>query len=311
MPLFAEEPLTEILAFVQARLAAGATSVSFRVLDPDLGRGRYAGERVWLAGRAYVHRPLRVWVDLAERLELRVGTPRRESEGIVRLELTPLDQHARWQPGADVPATEKYGCASEYQRISKLEDPGFVLDLADALARVEPRSGARILDLGVNTGDELTLLAALCPELGRSATFVGVDHSATAIEVARMRFEAPRYAFVCADLDELPALELGDRFDLVVCVGTLQSPGVDDRALLRHVVQERLTPTGAVILGLPNCRYLDGELLHGARMKNFRQPDLSLLIDNVAFYRRYLHQHRRKVYVTGKHTVLVTGTAIA
>jgi hypothetical protein len=72
------------------------------------------------------------------------------------------------------------------------------------------------------------------------------------------------------------------------------------------VVQQRLSPTGSVILGVPNCRYLDGELLHGARTKNFRQPELSLVIDGIAFYRRYLHQHRRKVYVTGKHTLLVT-----
>jgi len=77
---------------------------------------------------------------------------------------------------------------------------------------------------------------------------------------------------------------------------------------LRHVVQERLADAGTVILGIPNCRYLDGEVLHGARTKNLRQAELSLLIDGVAFYRRYLHQHRRRVYVTGKHTVLVTAT---
>jgi hypothetical protein len=96
----------------------------------------------------------------------------------------------------------------------------------------------------------------------------------------------------------------------VLSMGTLQSPGVDDRALLRHVVQERLSSTGSVILGVPNCRYLDGETIYGARTKNFRQPELSLVIDDIAFYRRYLQQHRRKVYVTGKHTLLVTATPL-
>jgi hypothetical protein len=31
-------------------------------------------------------------------------------------------------------------------------------------------------------------------------------------------------------------------------------------------------------------------------------------VKDVAFYRKYLQQHDRKVYVTGKHTILVTGT---
>ena len=89
----------------------------------------------------------------------------------------------------------------------------------------------------------------------------------------------------------------------------MQSPAVDDRALLRRIVQDHLTPAGAVILGLPNCRYLDGELVHGARMKNFRQPELGLVVKDVAFYRKYLQQHGRQVFVTGHHTLFVTGVA--
>jgi SAM-dependent methyltransferase len=308
--LFVDEPLVEIIEWIRGRFDAGAQSVVLCVLDPDLGRGRYAGERVCSHGRSYVHRPFRVWVDLAERMGARIGTPRAAGDGIVRIELEKLDEAARWEPGDDVPTTEKYGRDSGYQRIRKAEDPGFVLDLADALDRVAPRSNARVLDLGVNTGDELVLATRLRPELARSATLVGVDHSPSALEVARERLSATRHALVCADLAELPRLDLGPVFDLVLCIGTLQSPSVDDRALLRHVVQHRLSPTGAVILGLPNCRYLDGEVIFGARMKNFRQPELSLLVKHVAFYRRYLQQHRRKVYVTGKHTVLVTATPI-
>ena len=310
-PVFADAPLAEILAFVRRRLQAGASSVSFQVLDPDLGRGLYAGERVRVGDREFVHRPLRVWIDLAERMHLRLATPRTSGEHLIRLELSPLDEGARWEPAGSVPVTEKYGRDSGYQRIFKAEEPSFVLDLADVLERIGLGPGARVLDLGVNTGDELSLMASLWPELGRSGTFVGVDHSATALEVARARFPGPRHRFVEADVDTLARLDLGAPFDLIVCIGTLQSPGVDDRALLRHLVQDRLSGSGAVVLGLPNCRYLDGELLHGARTKNFRQPELSLLVKNVAFYRRYLQQHRRKVYVTGKHTVLVTGVALA
>ncbi|HEY0194510.1 MAG TPA: hypothetical protein VGC42_25535, partial [Kofleriaceae bacterium] len=65
MRVFRGEPLLEILAYVEAELAAGATMLELRVLDPDLGRGLYAGERVDHAGAPHVHRPFRVWVDLA------------------------------------------------------------------------------------------------------------------------------------------------------------------------------------------------------------------------------------------------------
>ncbi|MCA9654740.1 MAG: class I SAM-dependent methyltransferase [Myxococcales bacterium] len=293
-----------ILAHLQARISAGASTIEIVVPDPDLGPGLYAGERVWVDGMPAVHRPFRSWVDLAERLRLRLATPRAAGEGRVRLVFTRLDPEARWEPAAGTEPTEKYGASSAYQRISKPEDPGFVLDMADALERIVLPAAPTILDLGVNTGDELALLQALRPEL-RTASLIGVDHSASAIAVARERFPEPRHRFVVADLTALPTIELPP-IDLVLALGTLHSPGVDDRALLRHLVQQRLTPRGSIVIGIPNCSYLDGEVLHGAKMRNFSQPDLSLLVKNAAYYRRYLQQHRRRVFVTGKHTLLVT-----
>lgn len=308
-PVFRRESLLDIIAFVQAELAAGAASLGFRVLDPDLGRGHYAGELVDLAGEPHVHRPLRVWVDLAERLGLRLLTPRADA-GLVQLRFERLAPHTRWQDAAPEPdglapahaATERYGRGSAYARISKLEDPGFAIDLAEALGRARLGPQPRVLDLGVNAGDELALIVRSVPAI----ELVGVDHSASALEVARARF--PAFRFVEADVGALATLGLGT-FDLVLALSLLQSPGIDDRALLRQIVQHHLAPRGAVILGLPNVRYRDGELEYGARMKNFRQPELGLLVKDVAFYRKYLQQHGRQVFVTGKHYVLVTGVA--
>lgn len=304
--------LLEIVAAMRRSFAAGASTFELDVLDPDLGRGRHAGERVDLDGVAYLHRPFRVWVDLAERMRLRLRTPRPAAAPLVRLVFEPLSaDDARDSAPLDV--TERYGTASPFARISKLEDPSFVLDMADALERIALPPGARVLDLGVNTGDELALLLELWPAL-RDATLVGVDHSASAIAAARARFAGitgPRIDLHVADLappDALVALGLG-RFDLVLSIGTLQSPGIDDRDLLRRIVQDHLTPTGAILLGIPNCRYVDGEVEYGARMKNFSQPELGLLVKDVAFYRKYLQQHHRRVFVTGKHYVLVTAVA--
>lgn len=281
-----------IVAHVEARLAAGAPCAWIRVADPEAHRERYNGERV----DGVRARPLRVWVELADRLG-------------VRLRLRPV-AGARLAIGfetlAPAPpptaALERYGADSELIRVDKSEEPGFLLDFTDALARAALPPAPRILELGVHTGWALALLTELRPEL--SPELVGVDHSPSALALARARL--PGATLVEADLATLPGLDLG-RFDLVLAIGVLQSPGVDDRALLRHVVGERLTAGGAVILGVPNCRYRDGVLVPGARVRNFRQPELGLVVKDLAFYRKYLQQHDREVWITGQHYLFVTG----
>ncbi len=327
--LFRTEPLLEIIAYLET-----GDSLSIAVPDPDLGRGLYAGEPTDHG----IHRPFRTWVDLAERLGLRILTPRPLAPPLIELRFERLDRAAKLRLDPADP-TERYGASSEFARISKLEDPSFVLDLRDALVRVrvlsdgqygplhittpgraavrdlsaavssQPqittpgRGRVRILDLGVNTGDEIALLRGL--GVGQAdAEIVGVDHSASALDVARTRF--PDVTLIEANLGSLAGLGLG-RFDVVMSFGTLQSPGIDDRELVRRIVQDHLTPEGGVILGFPNARYVDGEIEHGTRMKNFRQPELGLLVKDVAFYRKYLQQHGRQVFVTGKYELLITG----
>jgi len=280
--VFREAPLIDIVRWIET-----APEIVFRVLDPDRARGHYAGEIV----DGCVHRPWRVWIDLAERMGLRMRTPRQAEAPLVELRFERLGP--RWQPRGE--GSERYGIGSGFERITKLEDPGFVIDLEEALARVALPPGGRVLDLGCNTGDVLAMMPA-------AAQLVGVDHSASAIASARTR--VPHAALIEADVTALPPL---GRFDLVVSIGLLQSGALDDRALVRHVVQELLAPAGAVIFGWPNCRYVDGEVEYGARMKNFTEPELGLVIKDIAFYRKYLQQHHRQVFVTGKNYLLVTG----
>ncbi len=303
--VFRDEPLLAIVEYVLGRLQAGDASVEIEVIDPDVGRGRYAGESVVVEGVAWRHRSLRVWVDLAGRLGLRLGTPRVVEAPRVRLRFERLVDEA----DEAVERTEKYGAGSSFARICKLEDPDFVIDMCDAIDRVKLGPDARVLELGVNRGDALALLTARVPGLADRGTLVGVDHCASALAVARGRFPGENARFLEGDLGRLEALGPG-RFDLVLAIDTLQSSGLDDRALLRYVVQACLAPGGAVILGMPNCRYVGGEAVHGARMRNFRQPELGLLFKDVAFYRKYLQQHGRTVYVTGKYEILLTAVPI-
>lgn len=292
---FLGEGLSVILAHIRERTNADG-SVTIQVPNPDLGHGRYPGECSRESPAGPRHRPLRVWTDLADRLELRLHTPVPQ-EQMIELRFSKLDSAATLlERGTRGPG--KYAPGSGFGRVSKLEDPGFLIDFGDALERCNLPAGSRVLSLGVNRGDELV------PVLERhaDAQCTGIDHDPEALEAAGERLGSP-HRFVEADLNDLPELP---RHDLVVCIDTLQSPGVDDRALLRHMVQSLLEPHGCVILGLPNCRYLDGELLHGTRMVNFRQPELSLLLKAAAFYKKYFQQHHKRVFVTGKHELLIT-----
>ncbi len=307
---FHAEPLVLIVRHLQQAFAQGAAQVQVEVPDPDLGRGLYAGERVTGAGQgeALVHRPLRSWCDLAEGLGCRLLTPRGVDATHVRLTFERLGAEAgfharRGGPAADAPRHERYGADSDFARMRKLEEPGFLLPWLQALGRLPLPEGARVLDLGVNRADELEAFSWLSPPR-EDLHFVGVDHSASALAEARARFPSERHHFVEADLNALPA-QLG-RFALAVCVGTLQSPGVDDRALLRRLVQEHLEPRCSLLLGFPNSRFRDGELVYGARVRNLREPDLSLLVNDLAFYRRYLHQHGFRTFLAGKYDLLLT-----
>jgi SAM-dependent methyltransferase len=289
---FTDEPLAAITDYVADSLARGELA-EVVVADPDHGAGMYAGEALGDS----IHRPWRVWVELADRLGARLLTPR-SADGEVGIRFEPL---ARDRVPARGEGREAYGTASGFARIHKLEDPGFVLDLRDALDRAHLPPAPRVLAVGCNTGDELALVYAAAPE----ARVTGIDHSESAIAAARERW--PAATFHAADA--MQPLAMIDRFELVVALGMLQSGELDDRALLRRLVQDHLAPAGAVILGVPNCRYVDGEVSFGARMRNFTQPELGLVIKDIAFYRKYLQQHHRRVFVTGRNYLFVTGVA--
>jgi len=302
---FHDEPLILIVRHLRGLLPRGLARIE--VPDPDLGRGRYPGERVG-PGAGLVHRPLRSWCDLAEGLGCRLLTPRGVDATHVALTFEPLGDEASWHAGGSaasgdtVLAHERYGAESDFARLRKLEDAGFLMPWLEALGRIRLPAGARVLDLGVNRGDELAAFAWL--EDAPDVSFVGVDHSVSALAQARARFPDARHAFLAADLDALPE-ELG-RFHLVVSVGTLQSPGVDDHALLRRLVQRHLEPRATLLLGFPNSRFRDGEVVYGARVRNLREPDLSLLVKDLSFYRRYLHQHGFRTFLGGRYDLLLT-----
>ena len=286
---FDTQPLSEVLALLRTALDETG-EVTFSAPDPDAGAGLYAGE-LTETGR---HRSLAVWLDVAEVLGARLNTPRKLG-GRVLLTFQKLPPLLR---------DGEYGPESEFGRVNKLEDPWFLAGFMEALRQAGLKAGARILSVGVGAGRELEALALAYP--GAVFEVVGIDLDDTALELARKTF--PDWRFEVGDVN---ALDIGlGRFDLIVALSVLQSRGVNLELALRGLMKRHLAEGGSLIVGFPNCRYAGGELRYGARMLNFRDPDLSLLLSDVALLRRHLHKHGFRVYVTGKYEVLVTGVPV-
>ena len=308
---FTTEPMDAILRILEAeaaKLEAGET-VGFAVLDPDLGAGRYAGTKMTVGGTEYLYRGYKAWTDLAELLLCRMLTPERLEHGRVRLRFMKLDTAASFHREAVEERTEKYGAASPFAAINKNEEPAFLWAYRHALERVKVRERKRVLNLGVNSGEEFELIRRMLGDSFGGVELVGIDHSATAIAEAREKFPEQNAAFHVHDINDLDTLDLG-RFDLIMSIGTLQSPGVEFKPLFMSLIQNYLAPGGAVILGFPNSRWADGELIYGAKAPNYAFSEQSLLYKDVHFCKKYLQQKKFRVTLTGKPYLFLTATPI-
>ena len=287
-------PLVDVVRWARAELAR-AGRFELDVPDPDAAppTPSYPERR-----DAAMPRSWRAWVDLAEVLGCRLHTPERRGRRLVRVRFSPLQPEAAWHGGAG--SAERYDPSGAFAVVRKLEHPGFLVPLLEALERVRPPDGGRVLVLGCHRGDEIEALGWLEPP-PRALAVTGVDRAAGALEQARTRF--PHARFVEADVNDLPG-SLG-AFHLVVAIDVLQSPQVDDKALLRRLVQRHLEPEAALLLGLPNSRFRGDEVVWGTRTRNYRANDLSLVVRDLAAYRRYLQQHGFVTHVGGRYDLLL------
>jgi trans-aconitate methyltransferase len=305
-PRITDQPLHTLLRDIQAAIDALAPGemLALEVPDPDRCIGCYAGETFTHEGRTFRHRSWRSWHELADLLMCRMLTPERTSDATVRIRLQKLDTASSFH--RDLTDKEKYGTLSRFARIDKREEPAFWWHYEHALHEVKIAQRLRILDLGINTGDEFAAIETL---LGTDHTveMVGIDHSPSAIEHARSRL--PRATFYCHDINDLERLELG-RFDLLISIGTLQSPGIETKPLVMRLIQNHLTDEGAVIFGFPNSRWIDGELIQGAHAPNYPFSELSLLIKDLHWIKKYLQQHRYRVRIIGTSYLFLIATRI-
>ncbi len=305
MRIFTLETTRDLLEWIQGETG---NIITFALLSPD-HEHLHAGERVTCNNQTYRYRSYRSLVDLAEIAQCRMLTPERLDACCVIIRFARLETTSSFHYDAPKQAQEKYGADSAYAAITKSEEPSFLEPFLRALHNVKLETRRRILDLGINSGDEFEVMRRHVGDtLFNAQSYVGIDHSASAIALARERFGS-NVALHVSDINAIDALSL-EPFDLIVSIGTLQSPGINMKPFLMHLVQNYLNSNGALILGFPNCRWMDGEMLYGAKAPNYSFSEQSLLYNDVMFCKKYLQQHKFRVTLTGKHYLFLTATKI-
>ncbi len=283
----------EILCIFEALHPEGGEIVEAEVLEADIATIGY-----------------KAFADLAQLYFMKLLTPIKKDETTTILRFQKLYLESSFHKDDDK-SSEKYGEGSDFFAIDKTAQFSFLYHYKRALEFVNIKSKKRVLNLGVNRGDEFDVIKnMLTREEFCTTKFVGIDYSASAIEYAKKEFsQYENVEFFCHDINSLEELELG-RFDLIISIGTLQSSNIDFNAAFMSIYQNYLASGGAMILGFPNCRWIDGEMIYGAKAPNYSFSELSLVLKDIHFCKKYLQQKKYRAIVTGKDYLFLSARKI-
>ena len=307
---FTTTQMSQIISILKNRLSDIDTQseIEFEVLNPDVCSSTYAGNSITVDGEKYIYRGYKSWIDLAQILHCRMLTPLVKSENIVLIRYEKLNADESFHTSI-INKEEKYGTESIFSEIHKNEEPAFIVHYLKALENVGVNKRTRILNLGVNSGDEFEAIEKYTKNF-KNLELIGIDYCESAINAAKEKFkEYENISFYTHDINDLASLKLG-KFDLIISIGTLQSSNLEFNPLFMSIVQNQLKRSGAMILGFPNCRWVDGEMIYGARVKNYPFSEMGLLYKDVIFCKKYLQQKKFRVTITGKDYIFITATSI-
>ena len=305
MITFTSDSMQDIFPILQQKLKH-QEEINFTVLNPDIS-DEYAGYTTMIDGIQYLYRGYKAWMDLAEILKCKMLTPFKIDDNLVQLTFKKLKTDSFH---ADNKKDEKYGTSSHFAQIYKMEEPAFFHYYNQALYNVSIKKKKHILNLGVNRGDEFEVIKKqLDTRKYKDMNFVGIDHSKSAIAYAEKLFPEKNVTFYAEDINNLDRLKLGC-FDLLISIGTLQSPSINFKPFFMKLVQEYLTKDASIILGFPNSRWQGGEMIYGAKAPNYAMSEMSLLFNDIIFCKKYLQQKKYRVTITGKHYLFLTATKI-
>lgn len=112
----------------------------------------------------------------------KVLTPKVIDENLVLITFEKLNQENSFHKQQD--DSEKYGVDSSFFKINKNEEPEILYSYLQALKNVKVNTKKRVLNLGINSGEEFELIKEFTNEF-ENIDFVGIDYSKSAIEFAK------------------------------------------------------------------------------------------------------------------------------
>ena len=303
--IFHDHSLYYIYGYLKEKLKVLSENdvLEFEVINPDISN-EFSGTIISISGKKYIYRPFKVWVDLAEILHCKMLLPKDIGSNHILIRYRPLNISKSWHNHSGVDISERYGTDSDFSKIFKFEEPYFLSGFIRALEGITVRKGMKILNLGINRGDEFGIVSEFFSSISGSLSFTGIDHCASALKFAGKRFNSQNYNFIEEDIADIADLNL-EKHDILISIGTLQSPDINGNDIFRYVIQNILKKSGSIILGFPNSRYIDCEVVYGAKTKNYTESNLNLLIKDINFYKRYLQQHGYKVITFGKYYIFL------
>ncbi|NQY20416.1 MAG: methyltransferase domain-containing protein [Campylobacteraceae bacterium] len=306
MKKFTNESMLEILRYFNKNKEN--KEICIEVLNPDFGENAYAGAILTFENEEYIYRSFKAWNDLAEIMFFKLLLPEKISTYTISLKFKKLNQDSSFHKQLEL-KTEKYGLNSDFFLINKSEEPSFIHYYSQALKNIRIKDRKKIINLGINRADEFEVIQnILNKDEFNEVSLTGIDFCQSAIDIAQKRFPN-NSKFYKHDINDLPSLSLG-KFDLLISIGTLQSSSLNFKLLFMSLVQELLEKDSALILGFPNCRWIDGEMIYGAKAKNYSYSELSVMHKDIYFCKKYLQQKKFRVTITGKNYLFLSASKI-
>lgn len=308
MKKFINEEMFEIIQYLENELKTN-NEISIEVLNPNIKDNVYAGEKIKIEDKEFIYRSYKSWSDLAEILFCKMLVIHLY-ENTVILKFQKLNKLDSFHNDLNDEKNEKYGENSTFFRINKNEEPSFLYAYSNALKNVKIEEKRNILNLGINKADEFDVIKKLVDEETlNQMNLVGIDYSKSAIEYSKTKFSEDNFVFYNHDINKLDELNL-KKADLLISVGTLQSSSLNFKLLFMDLIQNYLEDKGSIILGFPNCRWINGEMIYGAKAANYSYSEQSVLYKDVYFCKKYLQQKKYRVTLTGKNYLFLTATSI-
>ena len=308
MKKFTNESMLVIISYLEEELK-NKDEILFEVLNPDVNINIYAGEMLKIKNQEFIYRSYKSWCDLAELLFCKMMISSINSNTVV-IKFQKLNQTNSFHKDLKEEKKEKYGENSTFFRINKNEEPAFLYAYIEALKNVKIEEKTNVLNLGINKADEFEIIKKLVNEdCLKQMNFVGIDYSFSAIEFAKKRFPLENFTFYNHDINKLNELNL-KKSDLIISIGTLQSSSLNFKLLFMDLIQNYLEDKGSIILVFPNCRWINGEMIYGAKAANYSYSEQSVLYKDVYFCKKYLQQKKYRVTLTGKNYLFLTATSI-